>query len=104
MEEWNSWLLICLACLILSLSVHFTWKFSSKIQLFPLKGRAPRFVVIQLVYFIMLNFIPLLTEIFLRIGVNWKKESTAGVPLTREFLKSFYSTMRLSCYLIYIHR
>jgi|JFJP01.1.fsa_nt_gi chromate transport protein ChrA len=104
MKDWHVWTLLAAACVVLAVVLRFVWSFSRKTQLFPLKGRAPRFVVIQLIYFFMMNFIPVLTEVFLMVGVSWDKDSTDDIPMTRQFLKSIYFLFRMWCYLIYVHR
>jgi hypothetical protein len=104
MKDWHVWTLLTAAFLVLLVALRFVWSFSKKTQLFPLKGRAPRFVVIQLIYFFMMNFVPLITEVFLKVGVSWEKERADDIPMTRQFLKSIYFLFRMWCYLIYVHR
>lgn len=99
------WLLVfttlLVTCIMISATI-LTWKFSRKIQLFPIKGRGPRLAMVQMVYFLLLNLIPVTIELLATAGINW--DDDRKVHLSQDFLKGLYFTVRVSCYLIYALR
>lgn len=95
-------LLYIVAIALVILGMFAAWMFSKKTQLFPLKGRAPRFAIIQMFYFILLNLIPLFVEGLIGLQINWNEDSGENKRyITRDFLKSMYFLLRFWCYLIY---
>lgn len=83
-------------------SSFMTWKFSRKIQLFPLKGRGPRLALIQMTYFVLLNLIPVTVEVLVASGISWEDDKKSH--FSQDFLKGLYFTVRISCYLIVVLR
>lgn len=100
--NWPHLFLLCLAVALILAALFGIWKFSKKVQLFPLKGRAPRFVLVQMIYFLLLCIIPLLVEGLIASEVNWTGKTT--VYLSQVFLKALYATVRTWAYLAYIFR
>lgn len=97
--------LFLLVALLLIATFGFILVYSKKIQLFPLKGRAPRLSLIQMIYFVLLNFIPFFIEFLMILGVRWEDDSNPQKHfLAKDFLKALYTLIRLSCNLLYIQR
>lgn len=103
-ESWELKVVITIAVLLFLLPflMYHIFLFSKKIQLFPLKARGPRLAILQMIYFVLLNLIPLAVEGLVSAGVHWRDESKKYVA--RSFLKSLYFLTRVSVNLIYVHR
>lgn len=99
---WEHIILLVLSVGFILAALVGVWAFSKKIQLFPLKGRAPRFALLQMIYFILLCFIPLLVEGLVASEVNW--EGQTQTYLSQVFLKALLSTVRTWVYLAYLFR
>lgn len=78
------------------------WNYSRKIQHFPIKGRAPRLLRIQLINFLILSIAPLVAEVLILSGVKW--EDPLETYISRSLVKGIYLLARTSIYLIYILR
>lgn len=88
--------------LALPLLMYSIFVFSKKIQLFPLKARGPRLVLLQMIYFVLLSLIPLIVEVILASNTTWDKPNRTYI--SRRFLKAFYFLVRVSVNMIYVHR
>lgn len=99
---WQHIILLVVAVGTILTALFGVWSFSKKIQLFPLKGRAPRFVLLQMIYFILLCLIPLLVEGLIASEVNWEGDNQTY--LSQVFLKALLSTVRTWVYLAYLFR
>lgn len=103
-ESWELRLVIAILVLlaVLPFLMYQIFLFSKKIQLFPLKARGPRLALLQMIYFILLNIIPLAVEGLISIKNPWKEPNKTYQ--SRNFLKALYFSTRTSVNLIYIHR
>lgn len=103
-EIWEVRVIIAVIVLLVLLPflMYHTFLFSKKIQLFPLKARGPRLALLQMIYFVLINLIPLAVEGLVSAGVKWNDPNKKNV--SRRFLKSLYFLTRTSVNLIYIHR
>ena len=103
-ESWELRVLISILILMFLLPVimYNIWSFSRKIQLFPLKARGPRLALIQMIYFVMINLLPLAVEGFISADMHW--DNPEKKYLTRSFLKAAFFLVRFSVNLIYIFR
>ncbi len=99
------WMLVfttfLVTCIMIAVTM-ITWRFSRKIQLFPIKGRGPRLAMIQMIYFLLLNLIPVIIEVLSTAGITW--DDDRKVHLSQDFLKGLYFTIRTGCYMIYALR
>jgi hypothetical protein len=97
--------LFVLVAAVLVATFAFILIYSKKIQLFPLKGRAPRLSLIQMIYFVLLNFIPFFIEFLMILGVRWEDDSNPQKHfLAKDFLKALFTLIRVSCNLLYVQR
>lgn len=103
-EAWETRVIITIIVLLFLLPflMYQIFLFSKKIQLFPLKARGPRLALLQMIYFILLNLVPLAVEGLVSAGVDWKDGNKKHVA--RSFLKSLYFLTKTSVNFIYIHR
>lgn len=99
---WQHVLLLVVSVSFILAALVGLWSFSKKTQLFPLKGRAPRFALLQMIYFVLLCLIPLLVEGLIASQVNWEGENQTY--LSQVFLKALLSTVRTWAYLAYLFR
>lgn|SRR3990167_1944592 len=87
--------------------VYVTWSVNRKTALFPLKGRAPRLMVIQLIYYLILGILPIIVEFLEIVNVDWgKTQDTTDTKqyATRRFLKTLIFLARFWVVLIYAFR
>lgn len=106
-ESLDARVIIAILVLLLALPslMYSVFVFSKKIQLFPLKARGPRLVLLQMIYFVLLNMIPLIVEVLLASNITWENPSNPNKTyISRRFLKAFYFLTRVSVNLIYVHR
>jgi hypothetical protein len=99
--------LMILAIFVQLAVVYMTWSVNRKTALFPLKGRAPRLVVIQLIYYLLLGILPILVEFLEIVNVDWgntENSSTEKQYATRKFLKTLIFLARFSVVFIYTFR
>jgi hypothetical protein len=103
-ESWELRVIISLLVLLflMPFMMYNIWSFSKKIQLFPLKARAPRLALIQMIYFVLLNLVPLCVEGLVALDIHWEKPDKKY--LSRSFLKAIYFLIRSSVMLIYVQR
>lgn len=103
-ESWELRVIISLLVimLVIPFMMYNIWSFSKKIQLFPLKARAPRLALIQMIYFVVLSLVPLCVEGLVAADVHWDKPDKKY--LLRGFLKAIYFLIRSSVMLIYVQR
>ena len=102
--EWDIRVVVAIFILMLIQPVLMfnIFTFSKKIQLFPLKARGPRLVLLQMIYFMLLNIIPLAVEGMVSSEIHWNDPKHKYV--SRSFLKALYFMIRWSVNLIYLHR
>lgn len=103
-EPWGLRVIITILVLLMLMPflMYNVFLFSKKIQLFPLKARGPRLVLLQMIYFVLLNLIPLAIEGLVSSEIiNWGKSDRSSL---RNFLKGIYFLTRISVNLIFIHR
>jgi hypothetical protein len=102
--EWDIRVVIAIFLLMIILPVLMfnIFAFSKKIQLFPLKARGPKLVLLQMIYFILLNIVPLAVEGLVSSDIDWKSGSHKYV--SRSFFKALYFMIRWSVNFIYLHR
>lgn len=103
-ESWELRVLISILILMFLLPVimYNIWSFSRKIQLFPLKARGPRLALIQMIYFVLLNLLPLAVEGLVTAEMHW--DNPDKKYLSRSFIKAIFFLVRFSVYLIYVLR
>lgn len=103
-ESWELRVIVSMLVVILLLPFMMfnIWSFSKKIQLFPLKARAPRLALIQMIYLVLLNLVPLCVEGLIVADIHWDKPDKKY--MSRSFLKAVYFLIRSSVMMIYVHR
>lgn len=103
-ESWELRVIVSLLVVILALPFMMLniWKFSKKIQLFPLKARAPRLALVQMIYLVLLNLIPLCVEGLVAIDIHWDQPDKKYI--SRSILKALYFLIRSSVMLLYVQR
>lgn len=100
-------LLMILAIIIQIGVIYMTWSVNRKTALFPLKGRAPRLVIIQLIYYLILGILPIIVEFLEIVRVDWGKTENNNQEkqyATRKFLKTLIFLARLWIIFIYAFR
>lgn len=96
-------LIVILNLLVLAIIlglVAATLSFSKKIQLFPLKGRAPRLAILQMMSLIMLSALPLIVEGLVALEA-WPDPQDRRPSLSKNVVKAFYALCRANVYGLY---
>ena len=89
---------------LLSTMIFMTYIVFQRRNQFPIRERSPKLAIWQAFTFIMIVFIPYITEIMMQMGFDWESGSTSSVKFSRKFLKALYMTFRLICYFVFVFR
>jgi hypothetical protein len=93
---------ICICCLV-GLAI-FIRKYYQRRDYSPIRERAPKLSIVQMVGFYLLFATQYLTEIMFSLGLDWGSTSTSGVPWSRDLNKSLYISVRVLTYLLFVLR
>jgi len=80
------------------------YMFYSRIHLFPVKERAPRLALFQMIAFTMIVMLVYSVEVLQILGFDWQSIDEASIKISRRFFKALYMSLSLLTYLMYLPR
>lgn len=94
--------ILCVCCLVV-LAV-LIYKYYQRRDYSPIRERAARLSIVQMLGFYSLFAIQYITEVMFSLGLDWSSPSNSDVPWSRDLNKSLYMSVRILTYLLFVLR
>lgn len=93
---------LCVCCLV-GLA-FFIYKYYKRRDYSPIRERAARLSIVQMVGFYSLFAIQYFTEVMFSLGLDWSSNDPADIPWSRDLNKALYISVRFVTYMMFVLR